>query len=50
MVDCTTDGRKSSALVVETLAKRFGDRIAFQDVSFEVGYGGSSRPCSIASG
>jgi ABC-2 type transport system ATP-binding protein len=28
-----------SALVVEHLAKRFGDRIAFDDVSFEVGYG-----------
>jgi ABC-2 type transport system ATP-binding protein len=39
MVDSTTDGRRGSALVVETLAKRFGDRIAFQDVSFEVGYG-----------
>jgi ABC-2 type transport system ATP-binding protein len=28
-----------SALVVEHLSKRFGDRIAFDDVSFEVGYG-----------
>jgi ABC-type uncharacterized transport system ATPase subunit len=28
-----------SALVVERLTKRFGDRVAFQDVSFEVGYG-----------
>jgi ABC-2 type transport system ATP-binding protein len=28
-----------SALVVEHLTKRFGDRIAFDDVSFEVGYG-----------
>jgi ABC-2 type transport system ATP-binding protein len=27
------------ALVVEHLAKRFGDRVAFDDVSFEVGYG-----------
>ena len=27
------------ALVVEHLTKRFGDRVAFQDVSFEVGYG-----------
>jgi len=27
------------ALVVEHLTKRFGDRIAFDDVSFEVGYG-----------
>jgi ABC-2 type transport system ATP-binding protein len=28
-----------SALVVEHLSKRFGDRVAFDDVSFEVGYG-----------
>ncbi len=28
-----------SALVVEHLGKRFGDRVAFDDVSFEVGYG-----------
>ena len=28
-----------SALVVERLGKRFGDRVAFDDVSFEVGYG-----------
>jgi ABC-2 type transport system ATP-binding protein len=28
-----------SALVVEHLTKRFGDRVAFGDVSFEVGYG-----------
>jgi ABC-2 type transport system ATP-binding protein len=28
-----------SALVVEHLAKRFGDRVAFDDVSFEVGCG-----------
>src|ERR1700733_6778600 len=28
-----------SALVVEHLSKRFGDRLAFDDVSFEVGYG-----------
>ena len=27
------------ALIVEHLTKRFGDRIAFQDVSFTVGYG-----------
>src|SRR6202049_1479444 len=27
------------ALSVEHLSKRFGDRIAFDDVSFEVGYG-----------
>ncbi len=31
--------RGQNALVVEHLSKRFGDRIAFQDVSFEVGYG-----------
>ncbi len=29
----------SSALVVEHLSKRFGDRLAFDDISFEVGYG-----------
>jgi ABC-2 type transport system ATP-binding protein len=29
----------SAALVVEHLTKRFGDRAAFDDVSFEVGYG-----------
>jgi ABC-2 type transport system ATP-binding protein len=28
-----------TALSVERLSKRFGDRIAFEDVSFEVGYG-----------
>ena len=28
-----------SALVVEHLSKRFGDRVAFEDVAFEVGYG-----------
>ena len=27
------------ALSVHNLGKRFGDRIAFQDVSFEIGYG-----------
>jgi ABC-2 type transport system ATP-binding protein len=31
--------RPGSALVVEHLTKRFGDRVAFDDVSFEVGYG-----------
>jgi ABC-2 type transport system ATP-binding protein len=31
--------RGESALVVEHLTKRFGDRVAFDDVSFEVGYG-----------
>jgi ABC-2 type transport system ATP-binding protein len=29
----------ASALSVHNLAKRFGDRVAFRDVSFEVGYG-----------
>jgi ABC-2 type transport system ATP-binding protein len=34
------DGSKGeSALVVEHLTKRFGDRVAFEDVSFEVGHG-----------
>jgi ABC-2 type transport system ATP-binding protein len=34
------DGPKGeSALVVRHLTKRFGDRVAFDDVSFEVGYG-----------
>jgi ABC-2 type transport system ATP-binding protein len=40
------DGRASPAgdsgapaLSVEHLSKRFGDRIAFEDVSFEVGHG-----------
>jgi ABC-2 type transport system ATP-binding protein len=34
------DGSKGeSALVVEHLTKRFGDRVAFDDVSLEVGYG-----------
>ncbi len=28
-----------SAVVVERLTKRFGDRVAFEDVSFRVGYG-----------
>jgi ABC-2 type transport system ATP-binding protein len=36
----TLDGSKrQSALVVEHLSKRFGDRVAFDDVSFGVGYG-----------
>ena len=29
----------ASAVVVERLGKRFGNRVAFEDVSFEVGYG-----------
>src|SRR5512135_2934271 len=36
----TRDGPGAgSAVVVEHLGKRFGDRVAFDDVSFEVGYG-----------
>jgi ABC-2 type transport system ATP-binding protein len=36
----STDGSDDRfALVVEHLGKRFGDRVAFDDVSFEVGYG-----------
>jgi ABC-2 type transport system ATP-binding protein len=36
----TPDGSQGEpALVVEHLSKRFGDRTAFDDVSFEVGYG-----------
>jgi ABC-2 type transport system ATP-binding protein len=36
----TRDGPKDqSAVAVEHLTKRFGDRVAFDDVSFEVGYG-----------
>jgi ABC-2 type transport system ATP-binding protein len=39
-VPLTRDGPGAgSAVVVEHLGKRFGDRVAFDDVSFEVGYG-----------
>src|SRR5487761_913625 len=31
--------KPESALVVEHLTKRFGDRVAFEDVSFQVGHG-----------
>jgi ABC-2 type transport system ATP-binding protein len=31
--------KSGPALAVERLTKRFGDRVAFKDVSFEVGYG-----------
>jgi ABC-2 type transport system ATP-binding protein len=34
-----TDARTGPALAVDGLGKRFGDRVAFQDVSFEVGRG-----------
>jgi ABC-2 type transport system ATP-binding protein len=33
------EGRSAPALVVEHLTKSFGDRVAFSDVSFEVGHG-----------
>jgi ABC-2 type transport system ATP-binding protein len=33
------DSSSSAALVVEHLSKHFGDRVAFEDVSFEVGRG-----------
>ncbi len=32
-------GRGAPALSAHGLSKRFGDRVAFQDVSFEIGYG-----------
>jgi ABC-2 type transport system ATP-binding protein len=32
-------GRAGSAVSVDRLTKRFGDRVAFKDVSFEVGHG-----------
>jgi ABC-2 type transport system ATP-binding protein len=35
----TPGGPAEPALVVDHLSKRFGDRAAFDDVSFEVGYG-----------
>ena len=35
-VEASSEG---AALVVEHLSKRFGERVAFEDVSFEVGYG-----------
>jgi hypothetical protein len=50
MLDVTTaerpgmmldDVRTSPALAVNRLTKRFGDRVAFRDVSFEVGHGGA---------
>ena len=34
-----TDATSEPALAAEHLTKRFGDRVAFEDVSFEVGYG-----------
>jgi ABC-2 type transport system ATP-binding protein len=38
-VAATGAKRSGPALAARNLSKRFGDRIAFQDVSFEVGYG-----------
>jgi ABC-2 type transport system ATP-binding protein len=42
-VDTAASGESSrgsaAALVVDHLTKRFGERLAFDDVSFEVGYG-----------
>jgi ABC-2 type transport system ATP-binding protein len=35
----TNPRRAGPALAVEGLSKRFGDRVAFEDVSFEIGYG-----------
>jgi ABC-2 type transport system ATP-binding protein len=36
----TAEGKSNvPALAVDRLTKRFGDRVAFQDVTFEVGYG-----------
>ena len=35
----TETQHSAPALVTERLCKRFGDRVAFEDVSFEVGYG-----------
>src|SRR5215471_4502387 len=31
--------RSGAALTAQRLGKRFGDRVAFQDVSFDIGYG-----------
>src|SRR5487761_1388222 len=33
------EAKADSAIVVEHLTKRFGERVAYEDVSFEVGYG-----------
>jgi ABC-2 type transport system ATP-binding protein len=39
-IGAATDGKRSGpALSAQGLSKRFGERIAFQDVSFEIGYG-----------
>src|SRR5260221_2250451 len=48
--------RNGPALSAQDLTKRFGDRVAFQDVSFEIGYGevfgflgpnGAGRPTTV---
>jgi ABC-2 type transport system ATP-binding protein len=38
-VRTSTSGKRSPALAVDRLTKRFGDRVAFEDISFEVGRG-----------
>ena len=38
-VAATAGKRSGPALSAHNLTKRFGDRVAFQDVSFEIGYG-----------
>src|SRR5664279_4609004 len=35
----SADGRRGPVLSVDRLTKRFGDRVAFEDVSFDVGRG-----------
>ena len=44
-------GRPGPAVAVRGLSKRFGDRVAFQDLSFEIGRGevfGFRRAASVA--
>jgi ABC-2 type transport system ATP-binding protein len=38
-VTSTGEKRSGPALSAQGLSKHFGDRVAFQDVSFEIGYG-----------
>src|SRR3954463_7606583 len=38
-MDNRDDGKGAPALSVDGLSKRFGDRVAFEDVSFDVGRG-----------
>jgi hypothetical protein len=44
------DSKERPALVVEHLCKRFGSRLAFDDVSFEVGdrYGGCPTAVEVS--